>query len=561
MSNLDLLILLLGAALSSKHQEQNRLLDQLRQDCAKYAYFDSYLQERRRRCFLGTRIELLNRIREWSRNADGKYIFWLHGMAGTGKSTIALTVAHDLKEDKRLGASFFFQIGQNDLSSCEKFITSLAVNLADNLPFLKPHICDALDKNPEIATNPLPDQWTRLILEPLKSSPQSPTVILVIDALDECKGKDDIELILQFLEKGKDFYSYGLRVLVTSRPRNPIRSGSGTFGNLSKDVYEEFSLHDIDDESIKHDISIFFEQELKNIRDKRQGKEDVPPDWPGKERMDRLIEKADKLFIYAETACRFIQASPPGRLRLSSAVLRVDHRLSLILEGKKDIGTPTSNLDQLYNNILNSSFPKVNQEEEEGLKQDFKSIVGSIAILFDPLSTTSLAKLLGVRKSDVECMLEPLFAVLDVPLSQNSPVRLLHPSFRDFLLNRDRSADFWVDEKKAHHDLAMSCLRLMPPNLKRDICGLGAPGFLTGEVKGHLVQQRLPLDLQYACRFWVQHLQCSKVKADDYKEVYTFLQKHLLHWLEALSLIGKTSEGIFAITLLEHIIEVSAKPW
>ena len=361
-------------------------------------------------------------------------------MAGTGKSTIALTIAHELNEDKLLGASFFFSSGQNDLSSCEKFITSLAVNLADNLPFLKPYICDALDKNPEIATKFLPDQWRTLILEPLKCSPQSPRVILVIDALDECKGKGDIELILQFLDEGKDFYSYGLRVLVTSRPRNPIRGSSGTFGNLSKDVYEEFSLHDIDDKSIKHDISIFFELELKNIRDKRQGKEDVPLDWPGKERMDKLIERADKLFIYAETACRFIQASPPGPLRLSSsgspAVLRLDHRLSRILEGKKDIGTPTSDLDQLYNNILNSSVPRVNQEEEEGLKQDFKWIVGSIIILFDPLSTISLAKLLGVRKPDVEGVLEPLSAVLNISLSQRSTVRLHHPSFRDFLLNK-----------------------------------------------------------------------------------------------------------------------------
>ena len=442
------------------------------------------------------------------------------------------------------------------------------------MPSLKPYICEAIANNPSIATKHLRDQWRELIFEPVKRlksrSPQWPTLILVIDALDECKGKGedrgkiDIKLILQFLDEAKDFSSYGIRVLITSRPENPIRSGSSTFGNMSKDVYDEFSLHDISDKSIKHDISVFFQIELENIREERKGEGEaaVAPDWPGKERENKLVEKADKLFIYAETACRFIQKSPLGSLAPlspgSPPISFLDYRLSLILEGGKGKGTPTFDLDQLYKSVLNSSVPRGYEIEEEGLKRRFKDIVGPIAILFDPLSAISLEKLLGVGKGDVGFVLRPLFAVLDVPPKQHSPVRMLHPSFHDFLLDRDRSEDFWVDEKKAHHALAMSCLKLMSANLKRDICDLGAPGILASEVDGHRVEQSLPLDLRYACRFWVQHLQRSKVWADDYVEVYTFLQKHLLHWLEALSLIGKNSEGVLAITSLESIVIVSS---
>ena len=38
----------------------------------------------------------------------------MNGMAGTGKSTISRTVAHEYNKQKRLGASFFFSKGDGD---------------------------------------------------------------------------------------------------------------------------------------------------------------------------------------------------------------------------------------------------------------------------------------------------------------------------------------------------------------------------------------------------------------------------------------------------------------
>ena len=109
-------------------ERQDWLLQQLQPHCAEDAYFDSRLQGRRRKCIEGTRKELLDRIMEWSRSAGGKHIFWLHGMAGTGKSTISLTIAHQLSEARRLGASFFFSRDTIGLNSSDKFITTLAVS-------------------------------------------------------------------------------------------------------------------------------------------------------------------------------------------------------------------------------------------------------------------------------------------------------------------------------------------------------------------------------------------------------------------------------------------------
>ncbi|KAM5494468.1 hypothetical protein MaudMau93_000484, partial [Microsporum audouinii] len=72
---------------------------------AAFDYYGNHHTE----CLPGTRIELLREVEEWAKSARAKCIFWLNGMAGTGKSTISQTVARRLKEKKLLGASFFFK--------------------------------------------------------------------------------------------------------------------------------------------------------------------------------------------------------------------------------------------------------------------------------------------------------------------------------------------------------------------------------------------------------------------------------------------------------------------
>ena len=132
----------------------------------------------------------MERIRAWADGDDTRHIFWLRGLAGTGKSTIARTVAHENYIRKRLGASFFFSRGGGDIGDASKFFTSIAVQLANNARPLRRYICEAIMERGDIATQSLRDQWRQLVLDPLsklndKSCPLS--YILVVDALDECQ--------------------------------------------------------------------------------------------------------------------------------------------------------------------------------------------------------------------------------------------------------------------------------------------------------------------------------------------------------------------------------------
>jgi hypothetical protein len=186
-----------------------------------------------------------------------------------------------------------------------------------------------------------------------------------------------------------------------------------------------------------------------------------------------------------------------------------------------------------------------------------KHTLGSIVVLLSPLSASSLSRLLHLPREDINRTFKDLHAILDIPKDPTRPLRLHHPSFRDFLLNKDRCGDFWVDKKKAHQILAAGCIQLMSQTLKKDICEMHAPGSQTSQVEHSWIKKCLPPEVQYTCLYWVQHLQRSSTQVHNSEEVHRFLQAHLLHWLEALGWMGKTSEGIQAILSLEAHVQVS----
>jgi hypothetical protein len=197
------------------------------------------------------------------------------------------------------------------------------------------------------------------------------------------------------------------------------------------------------------------------------------------------------------------------------------------------------------------------RERAEWCKK-FKDVVGTIVILLSPLSSFSLSRLLRIPSSDTVSILDDMHSILKVPKDQAQPIHLHHPSFRDFLLSERRCADqhFLIEERKTHKMLTECCMQLMSTALKRDICGLRKPGTLTKDVQGSRIEQYLPAELRYACLYWIQHLQKSGVLLTDDDQVHCFLRKHLLHWLEALSLMGNTSEGVVAISSLNRMVIV-----
>jgi hypothetical protein len=426
-------------------------------------------------------------------------------------------------------------------------VTSLAVQLARNVPVLKQRISDAVKERDDIASQSLRDQWQHLVLRPL-SKLQEPEAgqrryIIVVDALDECDNDSNIRIIVQLLAEARSLTKVRLRVLLTSRPEVPIRHG---FHQVPEAEHQDVVLHNIWRSIVDRDIALFLEHNLQLIAQERC----LRAGWPGAEIVVQLVRNASGLFIWAATACRFIQEGKRFAAK----------RLETILCNRDTNSVaPERHLNEIYTTVLKNSIQDYADEEKEEQCRALRYIVGSIAVLFSPLSVQSLDQLLDVAEG-VRLTLEDLHAILDIPNNRSRPVRLHHPSFRDFLLDRKRCGDdrFYVDEKSTHEKLASRCLELMsaPSGLRQDMCNLSDPGVLRREINEETINRNLPPELQYACRYWVDHLERSGCSINDRDATHCFLKKHLLRWLEAMSLLNETSLCVRLLARLQALAMV-----
>ncbi|PMD42130.1 YVTN repeat-like/Quino protein amine dehydrogenase [Hyaloscypha variabilis F] len=514
-----------------------------RLDFAAEAPFNSLFHQHETNCLPETRVELLQEIYNWADGEDKRCIFWLNGLAGTGKSTIARTVARRYSEKGRLAASFFFSKDIEDVRHAGKFATSIAVQLAQNVPALHKHISEAAGERKDLTRQSLRDQWTHLVRNPLSklvAGGRSSSYVLVVDALDECDDDNSIAMIIQLLGEAASLAetSSGIRIFLTSRPEITIRCG---ISQVPATKHHNVVLHNISLSIVDNDISLFFQHELGRISQEHC----LDDGWPGTDVVAALVRKASGLFIWAATACRFVREGLFAEERL----------LELVEGGTTDVSSsPTAHLDRIYTTVLRSAVPaSFTTREKAQFYGMLKDILGSVVVLLSTFSVESWSELLRIPKPRIDRMLRDFHAILDVPEDQTRRLRLHHPSFRDFLLDRERcgDADLWVDEKQAHRTLAVRCIQQMSAFLKKDICAVHTPGTLVSDIQKTRLDHYLPPEVQYACVYWIHHLEKSGAVLGD--PTYDFLKKHFLHWFEALAWAGKVSEGIHAVYSLESI--------
>jgi hypothetical protein len=526
---------------------------------AKGAMFNSYDVDHTT-CHPATRVDLLRQIQDWARQPHSKSIFWLNGMAGTGKSTISWTIAKWLTGQGcngvvDLGASFFFKRREGDRGSALRFFSTITRDLVLKVPGLDNLVAKVVASDPSIFNKALGEQFDKLIFRPLQKVSMTlsacPILVVVVDALDECKKNRDIEVILDLWSQLPQITTTHLKLFLTSRPDLPILQ---KFKNMSVDTHHDLILHDeVPRTTIQHDISAFLKDAFSKIQ--KNYNADPPSgtpldlDWPGDKVLQALVNLAVPLFIVAATVYRYVDDSnfpPQERLEEVLHFQRIGQ-----LEQMEKTYLPV--LTQLHATLSNSG-------DKERLYQEFRIIVGSIITLAEPLSVTSLAALLYMRRDTIVLRLRPLRSVLRVPADPETPVQTLHLSFSEFLLgDKLRHQPFGVDGPATHQLLLTKCLESLSGSdgLRENLCDLQYPGQPRQEIDPGLIDKRLPPAFQYACRYWVHHVQHSMVQIHNDNKVHVFLQKHFLHWLEALSLINRIAEVIEYVGVLQSLVSVS----
>ncbi|PYH91216.1 hypothetical protein BO71DRAFT_433082 [Aspergillus ellipticus CBS 707.79] len=417
-------------------------------------------------CLEGTRKEILQNIETWAEAEDENCIFWLSGMAGTGKSTIARSVAQMFTDKNCLGASFFFARGQRERAESIYFIPTLAKQLARTVPDLVSHLSDVIKQDESIPYKSLSAQWSSLILDPLSNlgySLMAPLVlVLVIDALDECKGETYVKEILGLLSSAKKLKIVQLRIFVTSRHESYLAEGFKPISGITQHRMIDTAE---DEQMTRHDIRIYLSSNLARIANDYEFQ-----DWPGEQRLQRILGTTGRLFIAAATVIRFLEDFP-------------DHEISMLPGTDSTENSSTEEIDEMYLGILQQAI--TNRRARGRLTELFQTVVGTIIILMEKLSKAELSILLHIDLNETKRTIRDLHSVLVIPQSHDAPIDTFHLSFHDFLVDKRRCTDesLWIDEKRAHLALYNRCLDRLNNHLSRDICRLRDPGVLAIEVE------------------------------------------------------------------------------
>jgi WD40 repeat protein len=480
-------------------------------------------------CTPGTRVSILKDLLAWAGASDSPCVFWLNGLAGTGKSTIARTFCQRLHEQGLLGASFFVSRDQPDRRDASNVVRSIAHQLALRWRPVSDALCARLRDNPTSATRSLQEQIADFVVASAHELQGPHSFIIVIDALDECfsdvQGRPGGDLLLLLVRHLLQLGDH-LRLFLTSRVEIRIQH---VFRELSATSQTSvFKLHELDAAVVRGDIITYLTHSFSRIRADRL--ELALGEWPPSEDVHQLAELSGLLFIYAATAVRFVNDlnySPRRRLA------------QLLGRGQSFTGTSAYGpLDALYRRILSDAV-RGSGGDEDFLCQRLQAVVAVIILAQTLVHVEALSTLAGLDPDDANIVVGSLSSLLTDSVTG---VRVFHPSFPDFVLDAARCTDprLHVVPTVDHGIIALRCMELMNRLLRYDICDIQDPTIANKDVSGldARLRENVSGALRYAVSFWCNHLAASGPPSGSLLDALDELcRKHLFHWLELLSLL------------------------
>ncbi|CAG7855249.1 SubName: Full=Related to WD40-repeat protein (Notchless protein) {ECO:0000313/EMBL:CCA71457.1} [Serendipita indica DSM 11827] len=478
--------------------------------------------------YKGTRQAVLETISQW---ADGdsseKPIFWLCDIAGSGKSTVAMTAMEKWKKQGILGGGFFFSMASSESSDTEKFCSTMARELAQHIPELGTPIAEIVKRNPALLRASFDQQFRMLITGPLQH--QQKQVVLVLDALDECKSgaqrKNWLRLSLLLLRRARIF---------------------GYSSQVDQTLWLKGHRDNIDD------IAIYVHRSLGSLLayDKRQ----------------RLVNKANGLFIWASTACRMLD----NKLSVINTEVIYDRLMSIDEPGA---------IDGLYDVI----FERIEQESQPVIVE----MLGILLSAIEPLTMDDLDDL--AKHASVHGSASALVQNLGSVLKQDPITCLIqfrHPTFVEYLRRRcsteiigdcDRNL---INIARAHGQAASWCLHTLKSRkegLKFNICQIESSFYLNRQITDldARVAKFISRRLRYASLHWSFHV--AAMDSDWGRRLRNELARIVkspfaLYWMEILSVTGgvmRAVSGLRAATqhksleqeIRAHHIYISSLPF
>ncbi|EPQ56333.1 hypothetical protein GLOTRDRAFT_128279 [Gloeophyllum trabeum ATCC 11539] len=473
-------------------------------------------------CLPGTREALLDEICQWINSNTEAQVLLLTGLAGTGKSTVAHTIAKLFNDTNRLGSSFFFSKSKENYR--DMLFGTIARDLADQIPEVRDKLAKVVTASR--GTLDFEAQFTNFLENPTEGLVASGPIVIVLDALDEIGDIYARGPILETLANRLSCLPSNFRILLTSRAEHDIMEKFKS-PRLVQHMRMEQASH------THEDISHYIYSQL--------APEGFPLEGLQPTDCQELVEHAGGLFQWAFVACDFIMAPAyPGVTRQEKFTQIVSQASS-----KSDEA-----LNSLYRTVLTGLFV-TNNPDQNAVMEKFRNAVGPVLASSQPLSMESLHALLsrpgtqeGITMDSLQCILTYMGSVLDGVTNTHEPIQPLHKSFYDFLTKCSPDDIFFIDLPHHHWRLCQGSLRIINTHLNFNHCNLKT------SYKPNIAQQyNTPSpEVSYACQSLGHHLEhfqssegmkTSTKPSKLIKMVEDFLKKKLLCWLEILSILGK----------------------
>ncbi|EPE02713.1 hypothetical protein F503_04062 [Ophiostoma piceae UAMH 11346] len=193
-----------------------------------------------------------------------------------------------------------------------------------------------------------------------------------------------------------------------------------------------------------------------------------------------------------------------------------------------------------------------------GVAQDgdiYKEILAIVSTVYRPVALTELLVLCSSPELYSPERIHEIVQLCSSFLTiRKGSLRFVNESAKDNLVSNEPHDIFPSGILNRHANIASRSLTALSSKLKRDMYDLNDPGCYIYDVSK---PDHDPLaSIRYACLFWVDHLvQAGEADASlhDGGQVHRFLQEKFLYWLEALSLLGRISDGVSAVEKLESL--------
>ncbi|KAJ3122504.1 hypothetical protein HK100_011975 [Physocladia obscura] len=380
---------------------------------------DEIIEEKRVALLKGTRKQLLDEITVWCANTNSKCIFWLKGVAGSGKSVIAANVMEMLRVSNKKACAFFCKHSVQDQSDPRKLIQTIAYQLAQLIPSAQQMIQEEIEENEHLLGSSLLLLATKLIIQPLQQYHDS-QIFIVVDALDECRNRAEVAKIFNLIVDS--FVSTKIKLFFTSRPEQDI----------SREIPAEGREIILSENYNLEDVLLYSHNRMAKLVKSLSTLSEFPTH---KNLALRMAENAAGLFIWIKLAYDELED--------------VDDVEEAILNLLKVKG-----INELYTQIFKSACDGLDNVRLATASK----VIGFIAAVKYPLSSNTLAALLGMKPASVQFYVARFRSIFVT--NPNGTIKFMHKSVEDYIADPSQNTVLSISLTEIENEITRLCFTI-----------------------------------------------------------------------------------------------------